>query len=234
MPLLTTCQPMLSQSLSCGSPQPTPLVLQFHNCVASCRTALWPVQVICAGSVPSGFLAPQALTARAVREAEKLKHPWLCAALLSNNCNMCWVWDQQCFFPKQNTASQQTLQRKLTPFQLKSGQQARLHLSKKIGFISYLQSWNINCYTIYFYYYYHISISQISFTRQHISNFITHKGGTSFQRWSSYGRNYFLTFQSITYFKQYFLPSRPIKVKMAQQNTFSMHQKIIRKKPNQE
>ena len=84
-PLFTTCQPLPSQSLSSGC--------LSANCPQFCMfftwcQMIWNIPLVSLGVhvlVPSPLSSAQPHTGRAVQEAEKLKCPWFCAALLSNN-----------------------------------------------------------------------------------------------------------------------------------------------------
>lgn len=70
----------------------TPSQLPWFCSSARCHTvwngALARLGHLCQFCPLPAPCAPQPLTARAVWKAEKLKHPWLCAALLSNNYNI--------------------------------------------------------------------------------------------------------------------------------------------------
>lgn len=76
--------PASPQALDASSANPPSFIVP-HDVMWDGVT-LWPVLVSCAGSVPSWLLVlPIALTSRTVGKEDKLKRPWLCTILLSNN-----------------------------------------------------------------------------------------------------------------------------------------------------
>lgn len=84
--LLTEHRMMPSQTSSTGCLSANPPSFIVPHDVMSDGVTLWPVLVSCAGSVPSWLLVlPIALTSRTVGKEDKLKRPWLCTILLSNN-----------------------------------------------------------------------------------------------------------------------------------------------------